>query len=220
MFAQENERRRKIDDRAMRRYIATNEALLYPDQNSQIYTGGRRRADVTHLIANNDAAAEVKVEISCGLQEHARIGLAPGVIRAIGTDAIRWMIRAVVDTLNGGTFRSKAVAHPPSQVLIVAFCEVATADPGLIGDHDDWPLNVLRPKPRQFENTWKELEPVHGMHVTVVDVDHAVTVKKEGTARYVPRCADAFVHQIRRCPAKEYSKPVVFNKLDKLFQLD
>ena len=92
----------------------------------------------------------------------------------------RGMIGAVIDAGDRRALRFKAIAHPSRQVRMGLFIEIATADAGLVADDDDWPPQLIRPEPRQWENSRDELELVRAMDVAAIHIDHAVAVEEEG----------------------------------------
>ena len=48
------------------------------DKNPQTKPGRRAGFDVAHLVAHDRAPSGIKLEVEYGLQDHSRIGLAPG----------------------------------------------------------------------------------------------------------------------------------------------
>src|SRR5256885_910923 len=71
--------------------------LARPKENTQANAGCRTRFHVAHLIADDGAAGGIKPEVRRCLQEHSRLGLAPGMIATIGTNAVERVIGAVID---------------------------------------------------------------------------------------------------------------------------
>ena len=140
----------------------------------------------TSLILSPDdcGTSEIEAEIRCRLQDHSRIGLAPGMIATVFADAMHGVIGAVIDARDRRMFRLKAFAHPSRQVGIGAFVEIAPADAGLVGDDDDRPAQLVRPEASQFENSGNELELLGPMDIAMVHVDHAVTVEKKRAAMH------------------------------------
>ena len=62
--------------------------------------------------------------------------------------------------------------------------EIATADAGLVRDDDDRPMQLIRPQPRQLENSEDELELVEATHIAAIH-DHAVAVEKERATGHI-----------------------------------
>ena len=63
--------------------------------------------------------------------------------------------------------------------------EIATADAGLVRDDHDRPMQLIRPEPRQWENSRDELELLRAMDVAAIHIDHAVTVEKESATGHI-----------------------------------
>src|SRR5262249_24652999 len=108
------------------------------------------------------------------------------MIAAVLADAMEGGIRAVVYASDRRVFRFKAFTHPSRQVFIGAFVEIATTDARLVGDDNDRSVQLVGPEAGKFENSRNELELVRPMDVAMVNIDHAVAVKKKCTALH--RC--------------------------------
>jgi hypothetical protein len=94
-------------------------------------------------------------------------------------DAVQGMVGAVIDAGDRRALRFKAIAHPSRQVRMSLFIEIVTADARLVADDNNLSPHFIRPEPRQFENSWNELELVNLVDLATVYVDHTVTVEKE-----------------------------------------
>ena len=88
-------------------------------------------------------------------------------------------MRAVVDPRDRNAFVGETLIHPGGETQEVVFTVVPPGDARLIG-HDDEHV----PEPTEFaagfEDAGEPLEVFGAAHVTVIGVDHAVTVKKGG----------------------------------------
>jgi len=118
------------------------------------------------------------------LQDHPRFRLAPRMIHSIRADAELRMIRAVIHPCDWRILGLEAIAHPTRQIPVGVLVKKPPSDAGLIGDDDGRPAQLIDREARQLENSWEELELVRTMDVTSIDIDHAVTIKKEGTSRH------------------------------------
>ncbi len=152
------------------------------DENSQTDPSRLAGLDVAYFVSQDRGLSRIEVKVGHGLQDHTRVGFAPGMIAAVLADAMEGVIRAVVYASDRRVFRFKAFTHPSRQVCICALIEIATTDARLVGDDNDRPMQFVGPKAGQFENSRNELELVRPMGEATVNIDHAVAVQKKCTA--------------------------------------
>src|SRR5262249_58634437 len=133
------------------------------DENPQTDPGRLAGLDVAYLVSQDRGLSRIEVKSGHSLQDHTRVGLAPGMIAAVLADAMERVIRAVIHASDRCVFRFKAITHPSRQVFISALVEITTTDAGLVGDDNDRPAQLVRPKAGQFENSRNELELVRPM---------------------------------------------------------
>jgi hypothetical protein len=104
------------------------------------------------------------------------------MIATVFANSVQRMVRAVVHAGDSRAFRFKTIAHPPRQVRIGVFVEIAAADTRLIGDDDDRPPQLIGPEASQFENPGNELELIRPMNVATVHIDDTIPVEKKRAA--------------------------------------
>ena len=62
------------------------------EQDPQAEPGRRAGFDVAHLIAHDHATSGIKLKVRYGLQDHSRLGLAPGMIATVLADAVQRVV--------------------------------------------------------------------------------------------------------------------------------
>src|SRR5262249_22572243 len=53
--------------------------------------------DIAHLVAYDGATAEVELKVGRRLQDHPGFRFTPGMIAAVFTDRLAWVVRTVID---------------------------------------------------------------------------------------------------------------------------
>src|SRR5262245_34046838 len=166
----------------MCRSIGGGNGIPRSDPNAQTNTGGCACYDVGCRVANDCRTQKVKVEIGGGLQDHARLGLAPRMIPSIRADSKFRMIRAVIDSGDRRILSGEAVTHPTRQTVICTFVKKAAPDAGLVGNDDEVPAQIVDREACQFKNSGREFELVRTMDISTIYVDDAVSIEKKGTS--------------------------------------
>src|SRR5262249_54330225 len=100
-------------------------------------SGGASRRKIGLLIANAPGTGKIETKIAFSLQQHARIGLPPGMVAAIGAEPCRRVIGAMVDAVDDNPAARELAAHPAHQPRILRLAIEAAADARLVGGDDD-----------------------------------------------------------------------------------
>ena len=137
------------------------------------------RGHVARFVAEHHALCKIERELAGGAQKHPGLGLAAVAGLLVGADSLFRMMRAVVDPRDRNAFLGETRLHPGGEPQEIVFAVVPPGDARLIGDDDD---RVAEPGEfaAGLEDAGKPLEVFGLAHVTVIGVDHAVTVKKGG----------------------------------------
>jgi hypothetical protein len=103
----------------------------------------RARGEVMGPVADDPRARQIELHAVCGLDDHARIGFAPGVVVDPQRRLAIGMISAGQDAIEmsaiGRQCRLQCALHGMKGVPAV----IAAADAGLIGHHDDRDLQRI-----------------------------------------------------------------------------
>src|SRR5262245_18664181 len=161
-----------------------------PESNAKTNARASACYHVICRVADDCRAQKVKVEIVGGLQDHARLGLAPRMIPSISTDSEFRMIRAVIDFGDRRVLFRETITHPTRQMVVCAFVKKPSPNARLVGDDDEVPAQVIDHEARQFENSGHELELIRTMDRSTIDVDDAVPIEKEGFPPHDDRVRD------------------------------
>ncbi|CSB68473.1 Uncharacterised protein [Vibrio cholerae] len=89
------------------------------------------------------------------------------------------MVRTIIDTIKLNAIIGKVPVHPLGERNETLFAKFATRNTGLVGNQHQQIPHTLQSRSR-FKYTFNKLEIVLIMHVTMIDVDHAITIKKYG----------------------------------------
>ena len=111
------------------------------------------------------------------LQDHAGARFAKIRCLFVMADSEFRMKRTKINFGNLRLLRQEFLAHPAGQCVKLRFGKVAASDAGLVGNND----NQIIESPgssAQLENPVHELKVFGLMNITVIDVDHAVTVQE------------------------------------------
>jgi len=100
-------------------------------------SGGVGGGDIAATVADEHRAAEVKVEIVGGAEEHPRAGFAVDVLALVVAEAVLGVVGAVVDGVERHVAGGELGAHPGHEGLEVGLRVKAASDAGLVGNDDE-----------------------------------------------------------------------------------
>lgn len=149
-----------------------------PKQEKVGYFSAMASLQVRGFVADHDRLGDLDTHLANGPQQHPRRRFPASTDLPQKPNALLRMMRAVVGGIYAGARHSELAKHPFRQAPEVFFAVHTSCDTGLIGDNDD-------PKARgicelhQVKDPVDELNVVWAMHISVVDVDDAVTIQKK-----------------------------------------
>src|SRR4029077_10749442 len=100
-------------------------------------SGGAASEDVALLVADHPGACEIEIEVDGRLQDHARTGLAPPVLAAIGANTFGRMVGAVISSGDGDAMVAELGGDEVAQGQVFGLAIEAAADACLVGGNDD-----------------------------------------------------------------------------------
>ena len=174
----------------MCRSIHGGVGISRPESNAKTNAGGSACYHIICRVADNCRTQKVKVEIGGGLQDHARLRLAPWMVPSIRPNSEFRMIRAVVNFGDRRILGGEAVTHPTRQTIVRTFVKKAAPDAGLVCDNDEAPTQVVDHEARQFKDSGREFELLWMMDISSIYVDDAVSIEKKGTSLHDDRVRD------------------------------
>src|SRR5574340_386050 len=116
------------------------------------------------------------------LKNHPRPGLPERRIHLISANAVFRMKGTKVDFVDHNTTPLKNPAHPLGELQKFLFGVITAANSGLIGDYENHVTQFLG-KAAQLKNAFNKLTLLLPANISMVDVDHAIAVKKQGWAK-------------------------------------
>src|SRR5258708_20205585 len=90
------------------------------DENSQTDPSRLAGLDVAYFVSQDRGLSRIEVKVGHGLQDHTRVGFAPGMIAAVLADALEGGIRAVLYASHRRLFPLKTFTPPSRPVCIYA----------------------------------------------------------------------------------------------------
>lgn len=138
--------------------------------------GGRRQVGV--LVANQEAAVYVDGPVAQGRPQHAGLRLAAGASDGQGRHGPLGVVGTAIEGVHMGPKRLEVLLHPGMERRDGLFGVVAPGDPGLVGDHDHEPAQVVG----QLDGLPGPVDPVEvlkAVDIPMIVIEDAVAVQKK-----------------------------------------
>jgi hypothetical protein len=152
--------------------------IIQAEQDGCAQTCRLSRLNVGDFVADQDACAQVQIEVLTPAQEHTRIRLPIRRIGFVLAYAMLGMIGAIINVSNVDLLLAKFLYHPTGQFQKLCFRVIAPSDARLISRYQQEVAAIPR-RTAQIENPILKVKFFLTMDIFVIDVYDAVPVKKE-----------------------------------------
>ncbi len=133
---------------------------------------------IGRIVPHEDGSGQIKIKFALSLKKHPRSGFAEFAIATIMTNAMLWMVRAVVNGVDFAALLNNLLANPIHQLMKVGFGIIAPPNACLIG-YDYNQITIFLGRGNEFEYPVNEIKILRFMHIPMVDIDDAISVQKK-----------------------------------------